>query len=331
MNKQCPSIANALTDELGLIDYNSLSISDYNKRYIANLKLAFPYYMKIYLSCLHEGIKSVSLPLSEITMIDYGGGTGFLSMLAKRIGIGRVIYIDLNPKSVETITLLKEKTGNGPDDILCGNSHDLANWCKLKNVNPQLLIATDLIEHVYSLDNFFDDLIGINSQLCMIFSTGSNPYNFYTKRRLQKRMIACEQGNAEIPNYLTLRSKFIFENFPQLSTDEQQRWAINTRGLIFEDIKKAIETNTLPTVDAYNTCDPRTGNWEERILSFSEYRRLLSPYEYTLSVKKGYYNAKRSRKVLSAIVACLNVFIGLIGEAGLLVSPFIILVCRKKS
>jgi Ribosomal protein L11 methylase len=51
-------------------------------------------------------------------MIDFGGGSGFLSMLAKSIGIGHVIYVDLNPLSVQAAFRLKEYTGTGADLFL---------------------------------------------------------------------------------------------------------------------------------------------------------------------------------------------------------------------
>ena len=141
--------AQALISQLKAIDYERLPISKYNKRYIARLKPVLSYYMKIYADCLLKGLESIGSSPEEITLIDYGGGSGFLSILAKQAGIGRVIYIDLNPDSVDTIRILKELVNTGPDIILHGDSDTLADWCSANKVKPQLLIATDLIEHAY--------------------------------------------------------------------------------------------------------------------------------------------------------------------------------------
>ena len=138
--------AQALISQLKAIDYERLPISKYNKRYIARLKPVLSYYMKIYADCLLKGLESIGSSPEEITLIDYGGGSGFLSILAKQAGIGRVIYIDLNPDSVDTIRILKELVNTGPDIILHGDSDTLADWCSANKVKPQLLIATDLIE-----------------------------------------------------------------------------------------------------------------------------------------------------------------------------------------
>lgn len=88
--------AQALVSQLKAIDYERLPISKYNKRYIARLKPVLSYYMKIYADCILKGLESIGSSPEEITLIDYGGGSGFLSILAKQAGIGRVIYIDLN-------------------------------------------------------------------------------------------------------------------------------------------------------------------------------------------------------------------------------------------
>ena len=68
---------NPLTARLMAIDYDRLPISDYNKRYIRNLKPALAYFMRIYEDCLRRGTQGVNLPLSDLTLIDYGGGSGY--------------------------------------------------------------------------------------------------------------------------------------------------------------------------------------------------------------------------------------------------------------
>ena len=128
--------AQALVSQLKAIDYERLPISKYNKRYIARLKPVLSYYMKIYADCILKGLESIGSSPEEITLIDYGGGSGFLSILAKQAGIGRVIYIDLNPDSVDTIRILKELVNTGPDIILHGDSDTLADWCSANKVKP---------------------------------------------------------------------------------------------------------------------------------------------------------------------------------------------------
>lgn len=326
-----PDIIKSLSARLQAIDYNQLPISDYNKQYIGNLKPAMLYYMKIYNACLSKGFKATGQAPEDITLVDYGGGSGFLSMLAKSIGVGKVIYLDLNPKSVETIQVLKQETGIGPDVILHGNSDRLTDWCKANQIQPDLLIATDLIEHVYDLNEFFKDLSILNPGMQMIFTTASTPFNPYVKRRLHKLMDGCETGVLEVPNYYTLRKSYIEQKYPHLSGEETDKWAHQTRGLIYSDIDKAIKNNEHPILkDAHNTCDPANGNWTERILPIDDYRLILVGYNYSLKVEKGFYNSDRNGLLSSAICKCINWLIKISGKAGLLIAPFIFLSCSQQ-
>ncbi len=321
-------ISEKLTERLLQVDYTNLPISDYNKRYIAKLYPALSYYMKIYTDCLLKGIKVIHLDPADIVLVDYGGGSGFLSILAKEVGIGRVIYIDLNPLSVDTVKTFKKEIGTGPDEILCGSSDVLAEWCTIRKIKPHLLIATDLIEHIYHLQSFFNDLHKVNDQMAMIFTTGSTPYNPIVKRRLHKYMSACETGQAVLPNYYTKRKTFIKEHYPNLFDEQIDVWSECTRGLIYEDIRKAIDDNRLPIPDdKHNTCDPETGNWTERILPIKTYKSILAPYNYKVRVAKGYFNTRRENPFSRLISKCINCFIKISGPVGLFFAPFIFLLC----
>jgi hypothetical protein len=264
-------------------------------------------------------------------MVDYGGGTGFLSLLAKAAGFGQVIYIDLNPSCAETIGVLKQQTGFGPDVILQGDADVLASYCRAHQLSPHLLIATDLIEHVYDPAAFFAALcrIGGNRRMQLIFTTASTPYNPWVKRRLHRFMEGCESGGLVSPNYLSRRETFIRRHYPHFSAEQLALWSRSTRGLNYEAIRQAIDADCLPLpADPYNTCDPETGNWAERILPIRTYRSLLTPHHYTLSVEKGFYNVHRHRLPFTLVCRFLNLLIRYSGPVGLLISPFITLCCR---
>ena len=325
-NKNIYDSACQLADKLTKIDFGKLPISDYNKAYINRLKPAFHYYMSIYARCIALGLESFKGNINETTLVDFGGGSGFLSIFASYLGFRNIIYVDINPKSVQTVSVLKEETGYGPSTIIEGSSAALAKWCTENNVSPHLLIATDLIEHVYDLNPMFDELSAINNQMTMIFTTASTPFNPIVKRRLHKAMVACEKGNMENPNYYTLRFDFIKKELPNASDDEVAKLAELTRGMIFQDIRKAIESNNFPqAADRYNTCDPRNGNWMERILPISSYEELGKKHGYTINVEKGFYNVRRNKPLAATLCKAINCFIQKSGKAGFSLAPFIIL------
>ena len=75
---------------------------------------------------------------------------------------------------------------------------------------------------------------------------------------------------------------------------EADVWATDTRGLTYPDILTAIDTHSPKTdIDAYNTCDPETGSWTERILPISTYQTLVQPFHASVSIKVGHYNTHR--------------------------------------
>lgn len=320
-----------LYGKLSKADFSQMPISEYNKEYLKRITPALLYYLDIYTRCFADGLGRCDKPVEELTFVDYGGGSGFLSMLAKQIGIGKVIYIDLNPKSVETITHLTDVAGIGPDVILLGDSADLVKWCKAENIQPELLVATDVIEHIYDLSAFFKDMADINDRMEMVFTTASTPYNPYVMRRLRRVMRGCETGKLERPNYYTKRVEYIRENFPQLGRSGAKRWAIRTRGLNYADIRMTITTNERPLLlDAYNTCDPETGNWVERILPLKEYKEIAARYDYKVYSGKGFYNTDRPAQWKTIASTLLNEVIKYSGKVGFLFSPFILLSFSRK-
>lgn len=322
--------ARQLSVQLAGIDFDSLPISTYNKEYIRRLRPALSYYLNIYARCLTEGMKMAGVSdIRALRLVDFGGGCGFLSLLAARAGARQVIYVDLNPQSVETVQVLKQTLGFGPDVVLSGSSDVLAAWSR-REEKPQLLVATDMIEHVYDLPRLFRELAEVNDGLAMLFTTASTPFNPWVKRRLHRWMDDSERGTMEQPNYRTLRLEYLRKQCPRASEEELERWADLTRGLVYEDIRKALETGIFPPLPGrHNTCDPRTGNWMERILSLAAYKQLAAGIGYSLEVEKGFYNEERESRAAAWVCRLLNGLIRATGRLGLCLAPFIVLLFRK--
>jgi len=271
------------------IDINRLDISDYNRKYVQRIIPYINYYFKIYI----QAISSFSVFRPEKNLIvDFGGGHGFLSLFLKSLGYS-VIYCDINPLSVKTVFHLKEKIGFGPDYIVTGSALELKQFCLDNQLKPDYLIATDLIEHVYDLQDFFRQLQQINPDFEMVFTTGSNPENPYKCRKLRKFMIQEEK------NYFAKRKAFILLKAPHLTDNERFTLAQLTRGKTEQDILQILDLykNTgkfpPPPDDAFNTCDPETGNWSERILPHKSYQQLAFEAGFQASFAPGFYNEER--------------------------------------
>ena len=144
------------------------------------------------------------------------------------------------------------------------------------------------------LDDFFAALQAVSPELKMVLTTASNPENRRVVRRLHKAMVDDEQGKGQRKGFLQMREEHIRSQYPDMSDKEANFWARSTRGLIYDDVTRAVEARTPNLLhDMYNTCNPATGSWTERILPLEDYRQLLLPYGRLLTVLPGSYNTYR--------------------------------------
>ena len=147
-----------LLQTLKKLDYASLPISDDSRNRFLMLLPNVDYHLDICHRCLRQMLDKSGCRASDIVMVDYGGGYGFLSLSAKAMGVGRVICVDSNPQAVEAMQAVADSVGVGPDDVLLGNAADLRQWCLSNNVVPNMLLGMDVIGHIYRLEDFFADL-----------------------------------------------------------------------------------------------------------------------------------------------------------------------------
>jgi hypothetical protein len=83
--------ASRLFNKLKYSDANSLCISDYNKRYLGEHLERMRYTLQKYSYILSWSVASTNVPLNKFVFLDYGGGIGILSLLAKEFKVGTVI------------------------------------------------------------------------------------------------------------------------------------------------------------------------------------------------------------------------------------------------
>ena len=90
------------------LQIEELPISKYNKKYLKNYVQNYDFLMSQYAQLLYKAIKKLKKKPEESTFIDYGGGCGILSYLAKQLGFATVIYNDSYQTSVEDTKVIAD-------------------------------------------------------------------------------------------------------------------------------------------------------------------------------------------------------------------------------
>ena len=100
-----------LQKKLSALDLGSLGITEYNQRYLGDKLKNIGGVLDLYGYLLRLCLSNSSLPIQQSVFVDYGGGSGVLSYLAKEVGIGKVIYVDIYEGSCNDVEIISKALG----------------------------------------------------------------------------------------------------------------------------------------------------------------------------------------------------------------------------
>lgn len=324
---------------LGELSIGELELDSYVRFYLAHLITHKKYFLHIYASVLNEILNKINKPKEQIALVDYGAGNGLLGLFAKYCGFSNVVIIDISPEFNYSQKMLSKKINILADDILCGD----VDFLKEKiTVPPDAIVGTDVIEHIYDLNFFFSTLRALNEKMMLIFTTASNEKNWLKKKwlvRLQKidewKGWKQSEHNETIPSFRKIREIIIKDTLPSIDSTSLQVLVNNTRGLRKDDIVRECKTyaqqGLVPPSPRHptNTCDPLTGSWTERILTYDEYKNLYDKHGFSLQIKNGFYNGYQ-QNLKGWVFRQLNTLIRKTGKTGHFFSPYIVLIGLPK-
>src|SRR5436190_15838189 len=184
--------------KLATLNVSQLNIADYNKRYfrgmLQNIKAALQ--LRTYL--LGWALKDISLPKKEIVLVDYGGGSGMLSLLAKEYGIGTVIYDDIYEVSYKDAAIIGEAIGNKADHYVLGDIDEMIQFVQDRRLNCTTLVSYDVLEHIYVVPAFLQQLPRLSKGvLTIVMGSGANMKNPFVNRVLVKKQIELESKDRQ--------------------------------------------------------------------------------------------------------------------------------------
>jgi hypothetical protein len=340
------SAADRLYRRLETLDVGGLAISDYGKKYLGNQLGDIGGTLQRYAYILAWSVAYQETPKEEFVFVDYGGGPGILSLLAKELGIGTVIYNDVYDVSCRDSKVVGEKVGNESDFYVEGDVDDLISFLRKNSITCDAIASYDVIEHIYDVEDFMNKICSLSPKIYnIVMSSGANPYNPVIRRRILRKHFEVEYKDREkqwgykerdcLKAYLAVRKEIISNYANNLSQAELDSLAEETRGLIESDIiecvEKYLKTGKSPPKPAHpsNTCDPYTGNWAEHIMDVSYLAGILSQRGFVVDIKAGYYpqTSKDFRKRF--LTHLLNPLISVLNSKGLMLAPFYTIYGRK--
>jgi hypothetical protein len=316
-------------------DASLIADQPYPTYYFEQLKSTLDYTLHIYADLLHQTINQTAINKSECHLIDYGAGNGLLGLFAKYAGFKAVM---INERDPEFLSFSKKLAAIHHIDIDYFSCHDLLEDANIfLDFKPDAIVATDVIEHIYDLDLFFERCKWLNPNLVSGFTTASNPMHPIKSRKLMSLQRKDEYtGNSgpfepHLP-FFEIRQSIINALLPSLDQHSLYEWTKRTRGLHRNDIELAVihwkKTGNMPLTIQHptNTCHPETGSWTERLLPISVYQSIAEKSGFQCCVQPGYYNVYHTyiKKIISHT---LNKAIQLTGKRW---APFLFLFYKSK-
>lgn len=334
--------AQELENRLHELNLDALQISDYNKRYLGQYLANLDPVLRRYAFVLAWGLADDSEAPIGSSLLDYGGGTGFLCLLAKSAGVEKVLYSDYYSVSCRDAQLLGRELGLEADVYIHGEMQEVLDYVQQRKLSVDVVANNDVIEHIYDMESFLAQTPRLSSRgLRLAFATGANAANPRLALKLMKlqwlrehRDRQPEFGNKQMDTlrgYRSLRKEIIQELQPHLPQADVAKLAALTRGRNRRDIEMAVREflnsglEPKPPLHPTNTCDPISSSWAEHLMNPWWILANLRKAGFDSRVVPGPYGWRRDPKMRVA-ARLLDLGIKNLGLPGIALSPYLVFV-----
>ncbi|MEO6713939.1 MAG: methyltransferase domain-containing protein [Mycobacteriales bacterium] len=333
-----------LKTRFDLLDVSAVGMSEYSSRYLTEALLREGYQLNVTGHVLFRALDGLSDELESVTLVDYGGGNGLLSLLAREMGVGTIVFNDIFEGSCTDARLLAKTMGLEADHYVHGDLDALTSFLAERDLSCDVVVSYDVIEHIYDVDEHLQHLPAITSgRLRVVMASAANMLNPRRHRQLMatQRLIELQDrqpsaGHKErdaLLAYANIRAGLIRAHAPALSAADVERLTVATRGLMTGDIEAAVDRFVAdgmlpqPPVHPTNTCDPLTGNWAEHLMDPYRLAADLSAAGVPCRVEAGYYAFNSGARGVAGAV--LNRAVRVTGKLGLRMAPYYVLVGQR--
>ncbi|MFT3680382.1 MAG: hypothetical protein QM791_08900 [Ferruginibacter sp.] len=319
--------ANELFYTLKSINSSAFATTDNYNQYFLDHHLGHRLFFSIQNSAhiLYESVKLCNKPVNEINAIDYGAGLGTLFMLGGMLGFKRFDYNDHLPEWKDTAVVVCNKAGSVITDFVIGDINAVSSFSKAKDFRYDIILSRNVIEHIYSLQEFYEVIFAHNPKTVIYSTTTANYHNpamhFY-HRHIHKKN--------ERLYYKPQRINEIQKLHPSIETNKLIQLVELTRGKGQHDFSEAVNNfigNMTVNPDSSlrtNTCDCITGVWCEHLLTKKEYEIITAGAGFKMLYTGGYWDTHYSSTLKNLAGKFFNAAISLLGKnKAVLLSPFV--------
>jgi hypothetical protein len=328
-----------LKARLADVDLRRIGISPYNQRYLAeHLTTRDAATLRLYKRLLGLSLRNADRALGDTALVDFGGGHGLMTLLAKELGVGTVVYTDIYDVSCADVQILGKALGLAPDRVVCGDLGDLIRDVKSTGLKVDAMVSADVIEHIYDISAHLRQLPELRQgRFRAIYASTANIENpryvrwiSNIQRDAELKARAPTWGHKErddLRAYRSIRAEMIRGFAPGMSSSDVAALAVATRGLIKSDIELAVREFEQNGSISYridhptNTCDPTTGNWTEHLMDLDWLVRTAAQAGFAARVDPGLYELNGPAVKRFAQTAA-NVVIRVLGRRGMVFAPY---------
>ncbi|MEN9570171.1 MAG: hypothetical protein RL172_1402 [Bacteroidota bacterium] len=326
LGKHINQKANELFAALHQLNAHSFEQADEYTNYFLQHHLGNRLFFSIQNSAhiIYQSVLLTGQPISQLNAIDYGAGLGTLFMLGGMLGFKRFDYNDHLPQWHVTAKNICKKIGINIQAYIPGDINAVADFAAQQNFRYNMILSRNVIEHIYSLPEFYTVLQHHNPQAVVYSTTTANYHN--PAMRWYHRYIHKKVEKI----YLQQRINQIQKMLPALPAQQVLPIAKLTRGKGQQDFLTAVQAAaagipiTLPAGLATNTCDYEYGVWCEHLLTQQQYRSIISSAGFKMQYTAGYWDTHYSNPLFNIAASFFNTCIGILGKKkGVLLSPFV--------
>jgi 2-polyprenyl-3-methyl-5-hydroxy-6-metoxy-1,4-benzoquinol methylase len=319
--------ANELFFSLKSFNTSTLDTADTYNDYFIHHHLGHRLFFSIQNSAhiLYDAVKLSGKNLSEINAIDYGAGLGTLFMLGGMLGFNRFDYNDHLPEWQATAKAVCRQAGISINNYITGDINAVTSFAASKNIQYDIVVSRNVIEHIYSLPEFYSVIFRHNPK-AVIYSTTTanyhNPvmrlYHIYIHKKVEKQYYKQQRIN-EIKKLHPSLSADKLAGLTELTRGKGQQDFIDTVNKFIND-KTIFPDNSLRS----NTCDCITGVWIEHLLTRKEHTEIAKKAGFKIDYTAGYWDTHYSSKAMNILAVLFNKIIYSIRKNNsIFLSPFV--------